>query len=338
VINNLPGGMFTASGEADFTQSSTAAHAFNNSGTFTKTGVGTATDFTGVPFNNSGVVDLTAGTLSFYGGGSNTTNIFAPTGTTLNLDGVFNHAAGSALGGAGTFNFVGGTHTFFGQFFASNIVNFSGGTITISNTLPGNSAQAVIATLNNATVNFHAPQTLSSLTFSSGNLQGSGNVTVSNTFNWSGGTMGAGARTVIAAGATANLTTTIVKGVNRTIDNSGTINYSGNSLLFGSGGLVGVINNLPGGVFTASGEADFLLSSGDANVVNNSGIFNKDGGGATTLSGVSFNNSNLVNVSSGTLDLSYSAPQTSQALGSAFPIRERCRYFRMPRCGWAREI
>jgi len=314
VINNF--GVLTASGEADFSQSSAAAHAFNNSGTFNKTGAGTTTEFNGVAFNNTGTVNFSAGVLSLLSGGGNTTTIDAPAGTTLNLGGTFAYAAGSAISGAGTINFVSGTHTFAGEFLPTGPVNFNGGTITISNTMP-----PVVASLANATVSFQATQGLASLTMSGGTLQGSGNVTIANTFNWSAGLLAAGARTILAPGATANFTSGSTKSLNRTIDNSGTIDYTGTALTFGVGASVpGVINNLPGGVLTASGEADFSQSSSAAHAVNNSGTFIKSGGGTTDFSGVAFNNSNIVNVSAGTLNLagvSFPAEAALQSLSNA---------------------
>src|SRR5204862_6357329 len=83
-INNLPGATFAVSGNADFSQSASAAHAFNNGGTFIKTGAGTTTDFNGVAFNNSGAVNLVTGTLGFSSGGSTSTHIARRTRAALN--------------------------------------------------------------------------------------------------------------------------------------------------------------------------------------------------------------------------------------------------------------
>lgn len=300
VINNLAGGVFNANGEADVQQSSVAAHQFNNSGTFNKAGANTETHFNGVAFHNVGTVNLNAGTLTFPSGGANHTSIDVPAGRALNLGGNFSHPAGSTIGGPGTVTFLHGTHHFVGEFLPSGFVNFNGGTITITNTMP-----PVVASLAGATVTFNAPQALTSLTFSSGTLQGSGDVTIANTLNWSAGTMAGTGRTILPSGATAILNGNTSKGLNRTIDNSGTFDYSGNFLTFGFGASVpGIINNLAGGIISANGEADFLQSSAAAHMVRNSGTFNKSGGGTTDFSGVSFSNSNVVNVASGTLNLS----------------------------------
>src|SRR5258705_4254172 len=93
IINNLAGGVFSVTGEGDFNQSSTAAHAFNNTGTFNKSGAGTDTDFNSVAFYNTGTVNLTSGTLSFNSGGSNNNALVVPAGPTLELGGAMTHTA-----------------------------------------------------------------------------------------------------------------------------------------------------------------------------------------------------------------------------------------------------
>ena len=300
MINNLAGGVFNVTADGDFTQSSAAAHAFNNQGTFNKSGAGTDTDFNSVPFNNTGTVNFTSGTLSFNNGGSNSTGIVVPAGTTLNLGGTFTHGVGSTLSGAGTFNFNNGTHNFVGQFLPTGPVNFIGGTITIANTMAATSAL-----ISGATVNFNAAQSLPSLTQSGGTMQGNGDVTVTGTWNWTGGIMGGAGRTIVSAGATASFSGANAKGINRTIENTGTITYGGTGLSFGfTAATAGIINNLAGGVFTVTGEADLTQSSFAAHAFNNSGRFNKSGAGTTTLfSSVPFNNTGVVSISSGTMRL-----------------------------------
>ena len=285
IVNNLSGGVVNVTGEGDFLQSSAAAHAFNNGGTFNKSGAGTTTDFTAVTFNNSATVNVNSGTLNLNSGGSNNGAMGVAAGTTLNFNGAFSHAAGGTVSGAGTVNFPGGTHNFAGQFAPTGAVN-----------------------LNGATVNFNVAQTFSNLTFSSGTLAGSANVTITGTLNWSAGIMAGTGRTIFGNGATANFTGTGVKGLNRTLDNSGTVAYSGTALTFGYGAAVsGIINNLGDGVFNVTSNGDFAQSSAAAHAFNNSGILNKSGAGtATEFTGVTFNNSGSVNVNTGTLTLNAS--------------------------------
>ncbi len=308
IINNLPGGTFTVTADGDFSQSSSGAHAFNNSGTFNKSGAGTDTDFTGVAFHNTGTVNLTSGTLSFNSGGSNTGSLTVPAGAALNLGGTFVHAAGSTLAGAGVINFTGGTHNFLGQFLPTGTVNFTGGNVTIANTMP-----AITAVVSGATLTLNAPQALISLTFSGGTLQGSGDVTITGAFNWSVGVMMNGARTILAPGATATWSGPATKGLNRTVENSGTIVYSGTALTFGyTAAVPGVINNLPGGVFSVTADGDFSQSSTAAHAFNNRGTFNKAGPGTDTdFTGVQFQNTGTVNLTSGALSFNSGGGNTT---------------------------
>src|SRR6185503_634603 len=186
---------------------------------------------------------------------------------------------------AGTVSFPSGTHNFSGQFSPTGTVNFNG-----------------------ATVNFNTPQSFPNLTFSSGTLAGSANVTITGTLNWSAGIMAGTGHTILSNGAIANLTGTGVKGLNRTFDNSGTVTYSGTGLNFGYGAAVsGIINNLGDGVFNATSNGDFAQSSAAAHAFNNSGTLNKSGAGTTTeFTGVTFNNSGSVNVNTGSLILNSS--------------------------------
>ena len=140
IVNNLAGGVFNVTGEGDFNQSSAAAHAFNNSGTFNKTGAGTTTDFTAVAFNNSATMNVNAGTLNLNSGGSNAGVMDVAVGTTLNFNGTFSHAAGGTVSGAGTINFPGGTHNFAGQFAPTGQVNLNGATERCPNSLKSPSA------------------------------------------------------------------------------------------------------------------------------------------------------------------------------------------------------
>src|SRR5207244_1698547 len=90
-IHVLAGGSFAVTGEGDFQDwASVGGHSFINEGTFTKSGVGTTTQFTnGVAFNNSGTVKLQEGTLQLLGGGSDNQPVALPSGTTLSLGSNF---------------------------------------------------------------------------------------------------------------------------------------------------------------------------------------------------------------------------------------------------------
>src|SRR6185503_2124557 len=88
-----------------------------------------------------------------------------------------------------------------------------------------------------------------------------------------------------------------------TIENSGTVNYTGSGLRFGEQNVLTLFNNLAGGVVNVPDDGDFTINFGGAHAFNNAGRFNKSGiGTTTTFNGVDFNNTGVVNFSAGTLE------------------------------------
>ena len=68
-INNPPGSIWNYANDSTLVFGGGNTVAFNNAGTFEKTG-GTATSTVGLPFNNTGTVLGNSGTMSFTGGGN----------------------------------------------------------------------------------------------------------------------------------------------------------------------------------------------------------------------------------------------------------------------------
>jgi hypothetical protein len=64
-------------------------------------------------------------------------------------------------------------------------------------------------------------------------------------------------KTIIATGAVAILHGENVKGLGRTFENAGTVNYTGSGLRFGEQNVTTLFNNLPGGVMNVSGRRRF---------------------------------------------------------------------------------
>src|SRR6185503_11476210 len=152
---------------------------FNNAGSFIKQGAGTANftvSNTGVSFNNNGTVDVQGGTLALSAGGSNSGSILLGAGTILGLSGSYGHTATSSISGPGTFNVTGGSHTF----------------------AAGAQVSAGLLNLSSGTVSFAGDLSINNVTFASGTLGGSGDVTVTGALTWSGGTMSGSGRTIIA--------------------------------------------------------------------------------------------------------------------------------------------
>jgi hypothetical protein len=75
---------------------------------------------------------------------------------------------------------------------------------------------------------------------------------------WSEGIQSGTGQIMIDSGATLSITGGSNKGLNRTLQNRGTINYDGPRLFFGLGQNVpGVIANLTTGVINVTGGGDF---------------------------------------------------------------------------------
>jgi hypothetical protein len=145
----------------------------------------------------------------------------------------------------------------------------------------------------------------SSASYAAINLSGgsvSATFTLNRSLSWTGGTL-AGDMT-IASGAVLTI------GGSATKVMSGAVLRNGGTVIWnGSGSLrmdnASSIENLAGGVFNAQNDATMYWNSGTAPVFNNAGTFRKSAStGTTSLSGMTFNNSGTVDVTSGTANFS----------------------------------
>lgn len=143
-------------------------------------------------------------------------------------------------------------------------------------------------------------------TLADGILSGSGDVTISGPFTWSGGTLsGSGVATVTAA-ATFDISTASIKTLSqRTLVNNTTANFSGGNtarLNMDSGALLD--NN---GVFNAIDGPDIGYGGGSAPTFQNDGTFNNTGPSISIIASIDtsipFNNTGIVNVDSGKLQI-----------------------------------
>ena len=114
-------------------------------------------------------------------------------------------------------------------------------------------------------------------------MTGSGVVTVSGTFDWTGGVMaGSGKTTITPSGALLIDGAAVTLG--RLLENNGTATWSG-----GAAGITfagGTFNNLTGAIFLAAfaaGDASIASSPLAPNVFNNLGIFKKTGAATATI-------------------------------------------------------
>ena len=267
VLNNT--GTFNVTAGGDFEENiPNAAHAINNSGTWNVSGATFTSDVNGVAFNNSGTANVTSGTLGLGGGGTST--------------GAFTVSAGATL------SFTGGAHLLKSgvSFPGPGLVKVAGGAVTFGDTAP-----TVISAGNFA--------------LSGGTMDGAGTVNIGN-LAWTGGTMD-DVGTSIVSGLGSTISGTGLKGLNRKLNNTGTITYSsgdGRTIFFGfNGSEPGVLNN--SGTFNVTAGGDFTQSIGNpSHAINNSGTWNVSGPTFTSnVTGIAFQNTGTVNVTSGTFAL-----------------------------------
>jgi RHS repeat-associated protein len=311
---------------------------FNNAGSFNKLGTGSAqiSSQGAVAFNNTGTVNIQAGALELRGGGNHTGPITGASGSTLNLRGNHSFAAGANIAGGLDLVFATtlltsdalvnttGSATFSG-FVTSSVSTFNqsvsvGRSVTFSTgTTNFNGLLAIagdlfitsgVANLGNNSFTFR------NLTLSGGTLNGAGDIHVTEVLDWSLGTMSGSGQTIVTSTGTLNLTTS-THNLNRVLRNEGTANWTSGRVFFNNGAF----NNL--GTFNANFNADldFGNFAGTA-AFNNTGTFNQLGIGAAQIStsgNVTFNNSGIIDVQAGTLDVRsvLTGSSTSNALRSS---------------------
>src|SRR5947209_524629 len=106
--------------------------------------------------------------------------------------------------------------------------------------------------------------------------------------------MSGSGRTIVAAGATLDMTFNGNRFLSRVLDNSGTATYGGSGILIFNGGT---FNNLAGGVFNATiVTGNGLASGGGTNAFNNAGTFNRTGNALGFSVDVPFNNTGTLNL------------------------------------------
>lgn len=296
VITNRPGAVFNFENEGAFGLGGFVPNGrFDNSGTFRKS-AGTGTSIvSGLSFNNSGIVAIQTGTLSCTGSFTNNGVVNLSGGTTNRL-----LAGGSS---SGAFNAPAGT-----------LVEWTGGTFTLSTGAQLNGAGLYRLNGGSLTVNPNLIVENLDLIHSSSSLSGAGVVTVAGAMNWTAGTMSGSGRTIIPAGVTLNLALSSSATLARTLENGGTVLWTGAVLnVFSSA----VITNRPGALFRAEGEAANGLGGFTANGrFDNAGTFRKSAGTGTTTvaSGMKFTNYNTVDIRSGILAANGGYVSSSNAL------------------------
>ncbi len=187
------------------------------------------------------------------------------------------------------------------------VINVSGATPTVTISSNVESVNSITASdplvISGGGLTVAANSTISGLSMSGGILNGSGTVTVTGAFDWTGGDLdGTGNTTITRLGtlSIAGSSTKFLTG-DHVLNNEGTGTWSGTWEFDGSPGST--FDNT--GTFTALNDANFSNGGAGAGVIlNNSGTFTKSGtSGTTSFIGNILNNSGTVAVDSGTLSL-----------------------------------
>lgn len=294
VFNNLNSGTFNIQTTGDF-----FGGIINNAGTLTKTsGGGDGISRISAAVNNSGSIAVNTGALELENGGAQSGTFTVADGATLEFGGgTHTFTAGSVSGmgrvhfAAGTTNFNGGTYN------VTGITESSFGTHTFN---AGSSITAMgMMDIIGGTLNLSSGDVVSTALYeqSAGTLGGSDTLAISGMLLWTGGTM-SGSGVTNANGGIELSDAAVSLRDTRTLNNAGIANWLGAGNF--NNDTSAVFNNLASGTFNIQTSGDF-----NAGRINNAGTLNKASGGGDGLTRVSatFNNTGMVAVMSGALEL-----------------------------------
>jgi uncharacterized repeat protein (TIGR01451 family) len=253
------------------------------SGTIDNTGA--ITDTTGAtisaPVNNSGQV-TTSALLSLGGNGAHS--------------GTF-----TASGPASVINFSGGTQTISGPFAGTGKFRFSGATAAVNGAWSG---MAIDVT--GGSVAFNTNGTMPALGLSGGTITGSGALTVTGSSIWSGGTIAGGGALTFDAGAIVAMPGTSATTLNRPLQNNGIINFAAASSAM-------LIDNVPvtnSGTFDIQSTQGIMVTAGTPPFVNG-GTLKKSAGVGAVQFAAPLMNTGVVEIDAGTLNVSGTYAQSA---------------------------
>ena len=261
-----------------------AASTIDNAGMLEKTaGAGLTTVWPIV--NNSGTVQAGSGTLSLNGGGTSSGSFSASDGATLSFGGgTQTLGAAAQVSGAGTIGFSDGITTLAGSYAVTGTTLIDGGTANFDT----------------------SDATTAALTVTAGTLAGAGTLTVGGSGTWTGGIMKGSGTTRIAATGTLAIDGPLDVGLDtRTLDNFGSIVFSGAGWYFGNGA---VLSNEAGATFDIRSDVSIRDltregGGGAASTIDNTGTLEKTAGAGLTTVWPIVNNSGSVILKSGSLSV-----------------------------------
>jgi RHS repeat-associated protein len=243
--------------------------AFNNAGMLTAENGGI------FALNNlaTGSVLAHSGTL-YLSGGNSFGSFSVSAGATLNFSGANSLNAGSSVSGAGTVMFQPGTTTVRGAYDVSGQTWVNDGTVDFSSATP-----SITGTLKLRT----------------GQLAGSGIVTVTGLTTWEAAIM-TGTGTTVAQGGLA-ATGQYLPLIGRTLVNAGSATQLGSISLSGA-----IVTNQPGATWELQGNSAIIQASGTVGAFTNAGTLKQSAGSHSI--GVAFNNASTGSVAVQAGDLS----------------------------------
>lgn len=287
VITNRPGALFELQGSGTLANIA-GNYRFDNAGVFRKT-INPGSNPISIPFNNYGTVFSATGTLAYV-------STFTNTGTVLLAAGTTNRFQGGGISS--------------GAFDASQtaLVEWTGGMfLNPGSQLNGGGLYRINA---GASLVANTDLSVSNLDLMLGALDGSGTITVNNLMNWTGGNITGSGQTIIAQGATLNLANPSGVGLNRTLENGGTILWTGAGNIFGSGGI---ITNRPGALFEQQGTGSFANTAGDYQF-DNAGTLRKSVSSGTNTVYIVINNYGTLDIEAGTFWCNHSLTNTGTVM------------------------
>jgi len=217
------------------------------------------------------------------------------TSTLLSLGGNGVHSGTFTAIAPGVIDFNGGTQTISGTLAGTGTVRFSGAAATVSGTWSGMPIE-----VSGGSAALNSSGTIPALTLSGGTLTGSGNVTVSGPSTWSGGTIAGSGALTFGNGATITMTGANAATLSRPLLNQGTINFAAASSAM-------VINGVPitnsGTLDIQSASQDILVTAGTPPFVN-SGTLKKSAGAGAVQFAAPLMNTGVVEIDAGTLNVS----------------------------------
>jgi uncharacterized repeat protein (TIGR01451 family) len=242
--------------------------------------------------DNSSII-ATGGSTTIVNSGSILT-----AGSSSMFPAITNNATGLIKPSGGSLTFLSGTSNGTLDAVSPGALNFgSTSTFTITGGTWGGSGGGFWVTGGHVTIN--APFSLSNLTLNSGQIDGTGTLTLTGTNAWGGGTMaGSGATTNSGTLTMSNNLGSVLD--TRTFNNSGTVNYQnlGNALQLRNGA---VFNN--SNIFDFQGDANFTCNCAVPGLFHNlgTGVLKKTSGTGTSIFTAPLNNDGSVQVNAGTM-------------------------------------